>query len=229
MPGYSRYAVYYAPPAGDPLAAFGAAWLGWDAAAGEAKAHPPIDGLPARIAEITAAPRKYGFHGTLKPPFRFAGDCAALFDAVEAFAADRPAFDAPSLKLARLGGFLALVPSADSDALSDLAFACVREFDRFRAPPTEAETARRRKADLTPSQKALLARWGYPYVGPEFRFHLTLSGPLDEAAAKATQAALQLRLDPLLGAAMPVAELCLFGESADDGRFRVIRRFPLRG
>jgi hypothetical protein len=43
-------------------------------------------------------------------------------------------------------------------------------------PP--AELARRRVADLTPRQDALLQRWGYPFVLEEFQFHLSLTGPL---------------------------------------------------
>ncbi|MEL7463509.1 MAG: DUF1045 domain-containing protein [Pseudomonadota bacterium] len=227
MTAFSRYAVYYAPPADDPLAAFGESWLGWDAAAGEARAHPEIAGLPGSVAEITRAPRKYGLHGTLKPPFRLSGDPAALLDAVEALAAARPAFDAPPLRLARLGGFLALVPSAPSEDLAALAFACVSDLDLFRAAPSEAELAKRRAAGLTDAQEALLARWGYPYVGAEFRFHLTLSGALSREAAERTEATLAPLVVPLIEGPMAVREICLFGEDASDGRFRIIRRFPL--
>ena len=38
----------------------------------------------------------------------------------------------------------------------------VRDLDAFRAPPSEAEVARRRAAGLTPAQDAHLLRWGYP-------------------------------------------------------------------
>ncbi|MEL6793500.1 MAG: DUF1045 domain-containing protein [Pseudomonadota bacterium] len=227
MTVWSRYAVYYAPPEGDPLADFGSSWLGWDAASGAARAHPVIDDLPAPVEEITATPRKYGFHGTLKPPFRLNGDPAALMDAVEALAAARPAFDAPLLRLARIGGFLALIPSAPSEDLAALASACVSDLDLFRAPPTEAELAKRRAAGLTPAQEDMLARWGYPYVGPEFRFHLTLSGALPSDIAARVEAALAPLVAPLVDRPMAVREVCLFGEDASDGRFRVIRRFPL--
>src|SRR6056297_1726408 len=64
---YSRFAIYYLPPAG-PLAEFGARWLGWDVENGRALRQPDLPGLEG----ITKAPRKYGFHGTLKPPFRLA-------------------------------------------------------------------------------------------------------------------------------------------------------------
>ena len=43
-------------------------------------------------------------------------------------------------------------------------------------PP--AELARRRAGGLTPRQDELLQRWGYPFVLEEFRFHMSLTGPL---------------------------------------------------
>jgi len=67
---YSRYAIYYLPPDG-PFAKAGHSWLGWDAARGQAPSALEIKDWDT----VTAAPRKYGFHGTLKPPFRLAAGC----------------------------------------------------------------------------------------------------------------------------------------------------------
>lgn len=228
MTDYRRHAVYFAPPAGGPLAAFGAAWLGWDASAGQDRSHPDIANLPLSVDEITATPRPYGFHGTLKPPFRLEGEAERLEDAIQAIAAATPAFETPRLRLSRLGGFLALVPSRQCQALADLAFACVRDLDGFRAPPSPQELAKRRAKGLTEEQERMLAAWGYPYVGPEFRFHLTLTGWFDEATAEAIRAALAPHTAPFAQAPMPVEEICWFGE-AEDKRFHLIRRFPLTG
>ena len=63
-------------------------------------------------------------------------------------------------------------PSAALQALAD---ACVEQLDRFRAPPSDAELARRRRASLTPRQDAMLVRWGYPYVFDTWFFHMTLT------------------------------------------------------
>ncbi|MEM8791909.1 MAG: DUF1045 domain-containing protein [Pseudomonadota bacterium] len=230
MTSHTRYAVYFAPERGSPLALFGAAWLGWDADAGCEVAHPPIPpGVPKTpVAEITATPRKYGFHGTLKPPFRLADSTtrAGLETAIAALAARKPAFEIPALRLARLGWFLALVPGEASAALADLAFDCVRMLDRFRAPLSAAELARRRAAHLTPREEELLARWGYPYVDDAFRFHLTLSGALVPDRLAKAEAALAPLVAPLCAAPLPVREICLFGE-ASDGHFHILRRFPL--
>ena len=59
------------PQGGTPLSEFGEAWLGWSALQSLPMPHPALPGFsPVDIAAITATPRKYGFHGTLKPPMR---------------------------------------------------------------------------------------------------------------------------------------------------------------
>ena len=68
MEEFKRYAVYYAPEPG-AFANFCARWLGWDAITGAEVAHAEVAGLPCPVSELTETPRKYGFHGTLKPPF----------------------------------------------------------------------------------------------------------------------------------------------------------------
>src|SRR5262249_48288739 len=132
---------------------------------------------PEELAELTAEPRRYGFHGTLKPPFALAAGAteAALLDAAGKFALSQSAFNLPGLHLVSISGFLALVPTERSEALHALADTTVQHFDVLRAPASPEELARRRRARLSPRQEALLERWGYPYVMEEFRFHLTLT------------------------------------------------------
>ena len=228
MTEYTRYAVYYAPPEGSDLSRFGAGWLGWDAGSGEPAAHPES---PLDVATITATPRKYGFHGTLTSPLRLAeGVSPEIFtDAVDTLAAGIAPFETAPLMLKQIGPFLALVPSEPSDALNALHAACVQDLFPFRAPPTEAELAKRRKNGLTETQDALLLRWGYPYVLEEFRFHLTLSGRLDAETAEATRAVLADLTAPFCRDPFTVRDLALFAERASDGQFEIIRRFPLNG
>ncbi len=224
---YSRFAVYYAPEPG-PLADFAAAWLGWDPVAAAPVAHPDLPGLPIPLEAITATPRKYGFHGTLKPPFRLSGSRAALEADLAALAARTAPAEMPGLEPGRIGTFLALTPTGDTAPLAALAAACVRDLDPHRAPLTEADLARRRKARLTPRQEEHLTRWGYPYVMEDFRFHLTLSGKLSPEAAGATIDALRPVLAPLLPVPFRIDALCLFGE-AEDGRFHLLHRYALTG
>ncbi len=226
---FSRYAIYVTVPPG-PLNDFGAAWLGWNAATGERPDAPIVEGLPKPAHTITARPRKYGLHGTMKPPFRLADghDFEALNAAFADFCARRAPVPLGGLALTRLGRFLALTPTGDPAGLAALAFAAVKELDGFRAPATEAELDRRRQSGLTPRQEALLLQWGYPYVGEEFRFHITLSGPLSEADAETTASALAPHLTPLLPKPYVVQALTLCGEDS-EGMFHELHRCALTG
>ena len=228
MTDYTRYAVYYAPPEGSGLARFGAEWLGWDAASGTPIAHPDCN---LDVATITAAPRKYGFHGTLTAPLRLAdgADPGSLSHAIQELTKSIAPFQTAPLRLRKIGAFLALVPAEASQALNALHATCIRELIHFRAPASEAELAKRRANRLTPAQDALLLRWGYPFVLEEFRFHLTLSGKLDKETASGVEAVLQDLTAPFCAAPFEINEIALFGERASDGQFEIIRRYPLTG
>ena len=77
-----RYALSFAPPGG--LWRLGSEWLGRCAVTGQPAQPPRIDALTAEeLRTLTAAPRRYGFHATLKAPFRLA-DGAAVADATPA-------------------------------------------------------------------------------------------------------------------------------------------------
>ncbi len=225
METYVRYAVYYVPPPG-PLADFGAAWLGHDIARGTPVPQMTLPGLD--IGVLTAGARRYGFHATLKPPFRLARDATAA--ALRAAVADLARSAAPvrlkGLVLGRLGGFLALLPAGATADLSALAARIVADLDGFRAPADGDEMARRRGAGLTPAQEAHLARWGYPYVMEEFRFHMTLTGRLDDPAPP--EQALGRCLAPLLPAPFALDQFALVGER-EGGAFVLLDRHALTG
>ena len=224
-----RYAIYYAPGQG-AFAEFTSAWLGWDAAAGQVVAHPQIDGLPQPIASLTATPRKYGFHGTIKPPFHLAPgtDAAGLRAACAALTARLGPVTLPGLQLVDLHGFVALTPLGDTTALAALAADVVMPLDRFRAPPSAQEIARRKPEALSERQRALLTEWGYPYVMDQFQFHLTLTGSLAETDSAATLRALHPHLEPVLPRPFLLRDLALFGQGT-DGMFRILHRYPLLG
>lgn len=221
---YTRFAIYYLPPEG-ALADFGAAWLGWDCVSARDSIPHDVPGLH----DVTMTPRKYGFHGTLKPPFRLAEgtDVSALQDAVSQMAAACAPTQSDGLALTELGRFLALTPVGDTSGIARVAATCVEALDAFRAPPPEAELERRRKARLSERQEALLQRWGYPYVMEEFRFHLTLTGRLNvDDIAQWTETA-RAHLPPL-PAPFVMDDVALVGER-EDGRFELIQRYTLNG
>lgn len=228
LAAYRRYAIYAAPAPGSDLARFGASWLGWDAEAGTSVAHPDVPGLPRPVAAITEQPRRYGFHGTMKAPFRPAPGQGheALVEVLDGFAAARAPLRLNSgLRLAQLGRFLALVPAEEDEPLARLAADAVTAFESFRDQLTDAELARRRAAGLTTRQEALLLRWGYPYVMDEFRFHMTLTGPLEQTERAAVATVLSDRLAPMIGCPWVLDSLCLFAE-AQNGYFRILHRAP---
>jgi putative phosphonate metabolism protein len=226
-----RYALYAAPPPDDPLWRFGSAVIGYDAALARDAAFPP--GAPFDRPDwpaLTAEPRRYGFHGTLKAPFELAEGAAEadLLEAAMIFAERRPAIVVPELTVALLKSFVALVPSAPADDLALLAADCVRDFDAFRAPISEADRARRLSSPLTERQIAQLDGYGYPYVFEDFRFHLTLTGSLPLAHQDPVRAALAEAYVPL-AEPFRIDALALFRQDDRQGRFTVLARFPLEG
>lgn len=227
-----RYAVYFAPSRAHPLWAAGCSLLGRDPETGEDVAQPALAGLsPDRLRVITAEPRRYGWHATLKPPFALADgtDERSLDAALTRFAASRGAFAMPPLVVAPLSGFLALVPDTRSPALEALAADCVRAFDHFRRPPSTDEFARRRTSSLDAEEERNLARWGYPYVMERFRFHMTLTARLEAEERAHAATALARHLADTLAAPLAADAVALFGEPEPGAPFALLRRFPFAG
>lgn len=231
-PVWPRYAVYYAPEPGSPLAEFGADWLGRDCATGNGRPLPAVPGVaPERFAAITESARGYGFHATLKAPFHLKQDrdLAALEEAAAAFAAERAPLDV-RLGLRSLGGFLALMLTPADHRVTALAAAVVERLDGFRALPGPAELTRRREAGLSPQQEALLQRWGYPYVMSEFRFHMTLTARLpDGAERQAIVAALEPKVAAVTAGPVAIDAIALFVQQHKGAAFTMVRRFRFGG
>lgn len=225
-----RYAVYYVPEADSALWEFGSAWLGRDALTGENRERPVLKSIKdGRLAEITTAPRMYGFHATLKPPFRLTSgyDLRMLDEAVESFAAAAEPFKVPALELAELDDFIALRPVKSSKKLEAMAEDCVRAFDPFRAPPGEKELEKRLRADLSDKQKKLLHKWGYPYVMSEYRFHMTLTERLSGQERKAVRKELEvLAKDALTGKSWIFDAVTLVRQKGEGKPFEVVKRYP---
>jgi putative phosphonate metabolism protein len=222
-----RIALYYAPEMGDPLHQRASAWLGRDAVSGAALPQKPVAGID--IAEITADARGYGFHATLKPPFRVQGDLKAALQTAQDFAARTAPFALPPLTITDLDGFLALREAAPCPALQALADGCVTALDPHRAPATEAEIARRKPERLSPRQREYLAAWGYPYVFAEWRFHMTLTRRLTPAEKAIILPAVTEALGDALGLTRSVSDICVFAQAAPGAPFTILERLTLRG
>jgi putative phosphonate metabolism protein len=227
----SRYGIYFAPARGVSLHELGSRWLGRDAATGES-----LDPeLPANLAHdfwcrATLSPRRYGFHATLKPPFRLAeGVCFEdLQSALHEFAAARSAFHAPALAVNKLGRFLALTLSETSEPFENLAADCVSEFDSFRAPATDEELAQRLQAKLTLREREHVHRWGYPYVFDTWKFHMSLTGSLSSEDLPPLEEHLRERFRPAECKPLPINSICIFHETHPGAPFRIVDRATLR-
>jgi putative phosphonate metabolism protein len=228
---YARYAVYWAPPAGSALAKLGAGWLGYDAETGEEAPPLEVRGLPASRASLVRKARRYGFHATLKAPFRLGESASAevLDIAVAALAARRRPVEAPGLRVDGELGFACLRPSGPSKDLDDLAAACVTELDLLRAPLTAAELSARRRDGLDMTEDQNLRAWGYPYVLSRFTFHVTLTIPLSRFELRDAEPALEDAFAPALTPRLRVDEIALYGDPGDNRPFRLLRRYPLGG
>jgi putative phosphonate metabolism protein len=218
-----RFAVYFTPPPHEPLTRLAARWLGRDPFTGEAAEPPEVSTLgPAEIAFHTAAPRRYGFHATLKAPFNLAPDETetSLNAALAGFAAGAGPFDV-RLTVGRIDGFFALVPAGPAPLLNRLADDVVAAFDRFRAPLSEGEIERRNPDSLSAEEFRNLHRWGYPYVFDTFRFHMTLTGRVGADEAERVRAALDEVFGALVAQPVTIGGLALFVEPAPGAPFGV--------
>jgi len=228
MANYPRYAIYYAPAPGSTLDRFGAQLLGYDAYSGDDLSFP--DGVPADWRELTQDPRKYGFHATLKAPMALAdGESEAqLAAACEAFAGVTRRIPVVAPIVDSISGFIAVIPPTPSAEILQLAADATREFDRFRAPLTSEDRARRNPAKLTPRQRDYLERWGYPYVMEEFRFHMTLTGRLGAERREPIIAMLKDRFAATGLDTLAIDRIALFRQDDAASRFRIIGHWPLR-
>lgn len=213
-----RHALYWVPPSDHPLWSAGCAWL--------------------EQGDHRAQPRRYGFHATLKPPFRLREGRLPdeLLAAIHRLARAHSPFRMPALAVAELGAFLALRPRDPREvdaahALRRLADACVRDLDEFRAPPGDEECRRRAaQPGLDELARRNVVRWGYPWVFEAWRFHMTLSDNLaDDEAGRAARARLRSQAQAAFAAALAqplMADgLALFIEDAPGAPLRLAQRF----
>jgi hypothetical protein len=183
--------------------------------------------------QLTSEPRRYGFHATLKAPFRLRADLdlVDLMDHVAAFARTCQPFEAGELQVGAMAtydgkAFAVLKPRNAAKALYAFEQRVVRALDVLRAPLTDVERHRRESSRLTPRQRYYLDAWGYPYVIDEFRPHFTLTNALADLdrITKSLRWEFDLRVP---SQTLFVDALTLFSESEPGGDFTILRRFPL--
>ena len=231
MADFPRYAIYYAPPPGTDLDRFGTQLLGYDALNGVDLPFP--DGTMEAAPDwpdLTSAPRKYGFHATLKAPISLAAGKTEVefLAACAAFAATPRAIPVIRPVVGSISGFIAVIPAQPTAELIQLAADCVSEFDSFRTPLAEEDRARRNPSQLTPRQREHLDRWGYPFVMEDFRFHMTLTGRLDTERREPILAMLRSRFSAIGLEALALDRIAVFRQSDADSRFRIAAQYVLQ-
>lgn len=224
-----RYALYFAPEKGSPLEEFGRLWLGRNGVATNA-APPVVPGVTEeRLMALTENARRYGFHGTLKPPFELnpRSSREALMEVVRLFAKSCAPLELPPLELAIIGKFIALTPVRSSVQLEALAALCVRTFEGFRMPLSKDQMAYYLRNKLTVHQTQMLEHWGYPYVMEEFRFHISVTDRIDnDAEREAVMQTVQKMTVGVVNKPIVVRDVAVFYQPDRDQPMEVIARVP---
>jgi Protein of unknown function (DUF1045) len=232
-PDQPRYAAYFAPDPASELGTFGSSAIGYDAATGLGQRFLSHPGFTSdEWHDLTAEPRRYGFHATMKAPFHLAAGTteADLLQGFDRCASRLSPVVTERLKLAFLDNFIALVPVGDASGIAHLAMAVVEGLEPFRARLAAADRARRLAASLTPRQVGNLDQYGYPHVGPDFRFHMTLTGAVAPVRQQPAWDALAAAFDqPWARQPVEITSITLFRQDTRAGRFRMIHQRKFGG
>ncbi|MBC3862776.1 DUF1045 domain-containing protein [Undibacterium jejuense] len=224
----SRYALYFAPEQDSKWWHAGCQWLGRDPETSDSIEQIRIPSvLPNVLQNLTKDARRYGFHATLKAPFRLAPghQVEDLEMALRAFCRRQQATEVPSPQLEWMGDFLAIRPVGDTSLLNQLAMQCVSQFDHLRAALKPEELARRQQQQLSARQLRLLQHWGYPYTAEEYRFHMTITDSLNNTdSVDAMLKAAGRHFD--IGEPLVIRSIALFHEAHPGENLRLLRRYP---
>jgi len=133
----------------------------------------------------------------------------------------------PQLVVARHDNVFSLVPERPCEVLHFFAARVVQEFDRYRAPLSEAEIERADPDRLSASQLTNLHRWGSPHVMDEFRFQMSLTGGVEASSTQRIERAVRKVFEPLLTRSLQFSSLALFIEDEPGAPFRVHSLHPM--
>ena len=229
-PSFARYAIYFTPQPGTALASFGRSWFGRANDGATLQAFSDAGFAGTGFAKVAAVPGRYtGLHALFKAPFVLREGIAldALKSRLISFAARRKPAETGPLTLARAGRFLVLRPVEPTPLLEWLAAQCVGAFDDFAAPTTDADRSAHASPNLSDYQRLLLESFGDPFVLSEYRFYITLTGPLDATHLERVSQALWPVLEEICASGVTVDGLSLFGDSGGRSPMRLIGRYRL--
>jgi hypothetical protein len=229
-----RYAIYFTLAQNNPLYQLVAQWFGYDIYQGDKPAikvdhHTLLEPLlPYRDYNAQAA--IYGFHATLKPPFRLKPGIShkQLIKILKHFSKLHRPFSCSPLQLEQIGDFLALVPQQPCSQLDHLAKDCVQTFDVFRDELAVEEIQKRNPMALSEEQRLMLQLWGYPYVLDEFRFHMTLTDKLTQQQIDKCKPLLKSYLQPYTSRVLTVDQISLCYQATELSPFVVLETYSLK-
>ena len=236
MKKYSRYAIYYAPPKESNLEEFGRYWFGWDPLNAKLINNKHRINYLNRfgiknlinIDKNVLIPKKYGFHGTLIPPFKLNKNYSTntLFKKTEEIAKKFKKFKFYKFKLKKINNFYAFVQNKKNNNINKLSNRLVRELFKFRSPLTKKEIDRRNPSKLSKLQLNILYKWGYPYLMSEFNFHMTLASEVTGNKLYLELKKIERNKEIILNEINNFDKIYIFGEN-QKGMFENLENFSL--
>ncbi len=236
MKKYSRYAIYYAPPKESSLEEFGRYWFGWDPLNAKLINNKHRINYLNRfgiknlinIDKNVLIPKKYGFHGTLIPPFKLNKNYStnALFKKTEEIAKKFKKFKFYKFKLKKINNFYAFVQNKKNNNINKLSNRLVRELFKFRSPLSKKEIDRRNPSKLSKLQLNILYKWGYPYIMSEFNFHMTLASEVTGNKLYFELKKIEKNKEIILNEINNFDKIYIFGEN-QKGMFENLENFSL--
>ena len=236
MKKYSRYAIYYAPPKESNLEEFGRYWFGWDPLNAKLINNKQrinyLNGFGIKnlknIDKNVLIAKKYGFHGTLIPPFKLNKNYSTntLFKKTEDIAKKFKKFKFYKFKLKKINNFYAFVQNKKNNNINKLSNRLVRELFKFRSPLTKKEIDRRNPSKLSKFQLNILYKWGYPYLMSEFKFHMTLASEVTGNKLYSELKKIENNKEIILNEINNFDKIYIFGEN-QKGMFENLENFSL--
>mgnify|MGYP001390519063 FL=1 len=236
MTNYKRVAIYFLPKKNSSLENFGKNLLGRDINKKKKisltrrqkyfinRGFTYFDELKDYCEE----PAKYGFHATLKAPFRLKRNVKTknFYDVISHIAAQHSRFKIKGLKIVYSKKFTFITSRKPNKLLRNLENDLVKHLDTFRAELNKTEIKKRIPDSLTFKQNKYLKEWGYPFVFDQFKFHMTLMNQNNNKLSNKQKLELEKLIYKISNNVIEFNEISLLGENK-NGYFEEIKRFKL--
>ena len=236
MTNYKRVAIYFLPKKNSSLENFGKNLLGRDINKKKKisltrrqkyfinRGFTYFDELKDYCEE----PAKYGFHATLKAPFRLKRNVKTknFYDVISHIAAQHSRFKIKGLKIVYSKKFTLITSRKPNKLLINLENDLVKHLDTFRAELNKTDIKKRIPDSLTIKQNKYLKEWGYPFVFDQFKFHMTLMNQNNNKLSNKQKLELEKLIYKISNNVIEFNEISLLGENK-NGHFEEIKRFKL--